>query len=125
MRKLADFTAAKLRSDFPMTPTLRIMLLALAALGLPRVADAATVTLQWDSNRERDIAGYLVSYGTRSGQLTNGGRRQPYVVSVHDLETGRTVLLRHPGVQHGGTDQRIISGGERDDRTIRLASRIS
>ena len=31
---------------------------------------AATLTLAWDRNPEPDIAGYVVSYGTRSGSHT-------------------------------------------------------
>ena len=33
-------------------------------------AEAGTVTLQWDPNPETDVAGYVVSYGTASGQYT-------------------------------------------------------
>jgi len=32
--------------------------------------EAATVTLQWDPNPEPDVAGYVVSYGTASGQYS-------------------------------------------------------
>jgi len=34
------------------------------------IAEAATVTLTWDPNPEPDIASYLLSYGTASGQYT-------------------------------------------------------
>src|SRR6187397_3695530 len=33
-------------------------------------SEAATVTLQWDPNPEPDVAGYIVSYGTASGQYS-------------------------------------------------------
>lgn len=36
-------------------------------LGVAHAAQAASVKLQWDANSEPDIAGYAVSYGTRSG----------------------------------------------------------
>jgi len=77
-----------------MSLTIRILVLALAALGLQRTADGATVTLQWDSNREQDVAGYLVSYGTQSGQLTttaDAGNHTSYQLS--ELETGRTYFF--------------------------------
>jgi hypothetical protein len=35
-----------------------------------RPAAAADVTVGWDANREADIAGYIVAYGTISGKLT-------------------------------------------------------
>jgi PA14 domain/K319L-like, PKD domain len=46
--------------------------LALMMLGFLRVPsiEAGTVTLAWDPNTEPDIAGYLLSYGTASGQYT-------------------------------------------------------
>jgi hypothetical protein len=56
-----------------------------------RVANAATVTLQWDSNRESDIAGYVVAYGTKSGDLASTvdvGNHTSYRVT--DLETDHT-----------------------------------
>jgi hypothetical protein len=37
---------------------------------LVQPAEAATVTLVWDPNTESDLAGYLLSYGTASGQYT-------------------------------------------------------
>ena len=37
---------------------------------LVQTAEAGTVTLAWDPNTESDLAGYLLSYGTASGQYT-------------------------------------------------------
>jgi hypothetical protein len=37
---------------------------------LVQPAEAATVTLVWDPNTESNLAGYLLSYGTASGQYT-------------------------------------------------------
>ena len=39
----------------------------LLSLAVPRIAEAASLTLQWDANPEPGITGYVVSYGTRSG----------------------------------------------------------
>jgi hypothetical protein len=67
-----------------------LVFLTTPALGLLRAADAATVTLEWASNRESDLAGYLVIYGTRSGQLTSTvdvGNHTSYQFT--NLETGR------------------------------------
>jgi hypothetical protein len=36
-------------------------------MGLPTLAQASTVTLAWDANKESNIGGYLVFFGTRSG----------------------------------------------------------
>ena len=33
----------------------------------PAFASAVQITLAWDSNVESDVAGYIVYYGTRSG----------------------------------------------------------
>jgi len=71
----------------------------LAAMTLPiagsvPAAKAASVVLQWDSNRERDVAGYVVVYGTSSGQLTsavNVGNHTSYQVT--DLDSGRTYFF--------------------------------
>jgi hypothetical protein len=71
-----------------------LVLLTTPAVGLLRAADAATVTLEWDSNRESDLAGYLVIYGTASGQLTltvDVGNHTSYQFT--NLETGRTYFF--------------------------------
>jgi len=77
-----------------MTLTARTLLsMFLLILGGGTV-DAASVTLQWDSNREQDLAGYLVSYGTQSGQLTtteDAGNHTFYQIT--NLETGRTYFF--------------------------------
>src|SRR5439155_8138343 len=43
--------------------------MALLLLQIP-LAEAGTVTLQWDPNPETTIAGYIVSYGTMPGQYS-------------------------------------------------------
>ena len=46
---------------------LRRLLLAATVLLLPVAAAAGTVTVTWDPNREVDVAGYVLFYGTASG----------------------------------------------------------
>jgi hypothetical protein len=68
-----------------------LVLLSVFAPGLSRAADAVTLSLQWDSNLEGDIAGYVVDYGTQSGQLFTSvdvGNHTSHQFT--DLETGRT-----------------------------------
>jgi hypothetical protein len=43
--------------------------LLLASASTPQ-AQSRLVTLTWDANRERDLAGYILSYGTKSHQYT-------------------------------------------------------
>jgi hypothetical protein len=67
-----------------------LVFLTASVAGCARAANAATVTLQWDSNRESDIAGYIVAYGTQSGQLNNTvdvGNHTSYQFT--NLEAGR------------------------------------
>jgi Fibronectin type III domain len=73
-----------------------LILLTAPAVGLLRAVDAATVTVEWASNGEANLAGYLVSYGTQPGQLTDTvtvdvGNHTSYQVT--DLETGRTYFF--------------------------------
>jgi len=59
--------------------------------GFARPAEAANVTLAWDSNYESDVAGYLITYGTRSGQpdqTVDVGNHTSYRLT--NLATGRT-----------------------------------
>jgi Fibronectin type III domain len=50
------------------TPGRFISALALLIFFAVGPVEAATVTLQWDPNPETNVAGYVVSYGTSSGQ---------------------------------------------------------
>ena len=71
-----------------------LLVLTVLTVGLLRSAEAATVTLQWDSNRESDLAGYLVVYGTQSGRLNETidvGNHTTYQLA--DLEAGRTYFF--------------------------------
>jgi hypothetical protein len=67
-----------------------------AALGLARVAAAASVTIQWDANTEPDIAGYIVQYGTRSG------------VYDHKIDVGNTTTATVP-IDGPGTYYFVVS----------------
>src|SRR5262245_31012751 len=40
-------------------------------IGTAATVEGADVTLAWNQNPEPDVAGYLISYGTGSGQYTN------------------------------------------------------
>ena len=53
-----------------MTPFRFILVAAILSI-LPLRADAADVTLAWDSNSEEDIAGYHVGYGLASGSYSS------------------------------------------------------
>jgi hypothetical protein len=68
-----------------------LIFLSVFTVGLLQSAEAQTVTRLWDSNRESDLAGYIVGYGTESGQPTdavNVGNHTSYQFS--NLETGHT-----------------------------------
>ncbi len=64
------------------------------AILLPFRADAADVTLAWDSNVETDLAGYQVAYGLTSGNYTtvvDAGNRTMY--SLTGLDANRTYFF--------------------------------
>jgi hypothetical protein len=66
-----------------------IIFLIVLTGGVLARAEAATVTLQWESNRETDLAGYVIVYGAQSGQLTESvdvGNHTSYQFT--NLETG-------------------------------------
>jgi hypothetical protein len=85
----------------PMRYALVALLFALGTMLLP-VAEAATVTLAWDSNVDEDLAGYIVYYGTASrdydydvdvGEETSctisgleEGRNHYFAVTAYDVE---------------------------------------
>ena len=50
----------------------RAIVLLVLLLGSASALHADTVTATWDANSESDIAGYLLAYGTVSGQHPNG-----------------------------------------------------
>jgi len=56
-------------------------LMALAVFGQVQQIEAATLTLAWDHSADTDTAGYLVSYGTQSGEYTTSVKAG-YVTSV-------------------------------------------
>jgi hypothetical protein len=45
----------------------RACLVGILLLGLPQLGQAASTTLAWDHSPDSSVAGYLVSYGTHSG----------------------------------------------------------
>ena len=45
----------------------RLCLISVLLLMSPAFAEASTVTVAWDPNKELDVAGYLVYFGTQSG----------------------------------------------------------
>src|SRR4051794_3449760 len=52
-----------------------------------QLAESAVVTLAWNPNSESDLAGYALSYGTISGQLTTTidvGNTTTYVFAIPD-----------------------------------------
>lgn len=58
-------------------------------------ADAQSVTLAWDSNSESDLAGYIIGYGTISGQnqkTVDVGMATQWTVS--GLSSGQTYYFR-------------------------------
>lgn len=61
--------------------------LALSILGLPAAAHAQTVTMAWDANREPNIGGYILYYGTVPGQYSGSipvGNRTQYTFTMPD-----------------------------------------
>lgn len=67
------------------------LMLALVLLLAGTAAQAAQVTLRWNASPEENIAGYVVHFGTRSGQYDQNidvGKAQR--VTISDLEPGRT-----------------------------------
>lgn len=76
---------------------------ALAGFGFPGFAEAADVALTWNANPETDIAKYVLSYGTSSGQynqVKEVGRDTRALVS--NLEAGRTYYFAVAAVNYAG-----------------------
>lgn len=64
-----------------------LLVLLTAATG----AQAAQLTLRWNASPEADVAGYIVHFGTRSGQYDQSvdvGKAQS--ATIRDLEPGTT-----------------------------------
>jgi len=65
----------------------RLFLAILFSCMTAAVAESAVVTLAWNPNPETDIAGYALSYGTTSGQLTtmiDVGNTTTYAFAIPD-----------------------------------------
>jgi hypothetical protein len=96
-----------------------LIFLTAPAVGLPRAADAGTLTLEWASNRESDIAGYFVIYGTDPTELTSivdVGNHTAYHFT--NLESGRTYYF---AVQAYNTTGLISSPSAAVSATIEIA----
>src|SRR3712207_3826411 len=88
----------KLRNGLVSAPVAALIVLLSGA----QMTDAADVTLEWDPNREEDIAGYKLRYGVGSGTYTevrdagsqtectvsglNSGTRYRFVVTAYNRE---------------------------------------
>jgi len=72
----------------------RACLVAILVLGLPQRTQAASTTLAWDHSPDSNVAGYLVSYGTQSGNY-RVFLRVGYVnsITLSDLDVGQTYYL--------------------------------
>jgi len=57
----------------------------------PAIAYCENVTLAWDANNESDLKGYIVYYGTASGNYTT------------DIDVGKTTQYTTPDLQDGVT----------------------
>src|ERR1700740_379151 len=83
-----------MREWAPMRYFAALIFFLASVTGAVSAAEAGTVTLQWDSNKESDIAGYVVGYGTVSGQLTTTvdvGNHTSYQLT--NLESGRKYFI--------------------------------
>jgi Viral BACON domain/FG-GAP-like repeat len=68
----------------------RVAIIALLVLGYTVPALARTVTIVWDANTEKDLAGYVVYLGTMSRDYSASvdvGNRTDYVLDVDDFTT--------------------------------------
>ena len=114
---------------FGLTPFLFFLCLILM---LPVIVQAASVTMTWDRNREPDIAGYKIFYGTHSEQYTNSitiydSANQPLQRSytVAGLSEGTTYYSALKTFDQAGQEsgysneisQNIPGGGDGGDTT--------
>ena len=58
---------------------------------MPFAASAADVTIAWDANQESDLKGYVLYYGTSSGNYTS------------NIDVGNTTQYTVPDLQNGAT----------------------
>lgn len=66
-------------------------MLAIVLLLAGTAAQAAQLTLRWNASPEENVAGYIVHFGTRSGQYDqNMDVGKALRVTVSDLEPGKT-----------------------------------
>jgi hypothetical protein len=72
----------------------RACLVAILLLGLPQPSQAVSTTLAWDHSPDSSVAGYLISYGTQSGNY-RAFLRVGYTntVTLPDLVVGQTYYL--------------------------------
>ena len=76
---------------------IRIWSMSLLCLITSVAAHAATLTLAWDPNREPDIAGYVVSWGTQSGVYPNS------------WNVGNTTIQQVTGLADGTTYYFVVT----------------
>src|SRR5688572_24779712 len=50
--------------------SIAVFVVACALMGYALPLEAATVTLAWDHSPDRNVAGYVISYGTKPGNHT-------------------------------------------------------
>jgi hypothetical protein len=82
-----------IRPEFNRVTRLLVSLI-MVALALVGSAEGAGLTVQWDSNRESDVTGYLIAYGTQSdhlGSIVDVGNHTTY--QLVNLEAGRTYFI--------------------------------
>jgi hypothetical protein len=53
-----------------MSATLRVRAALVLMLSVPAVANASTMALAWNANPESNLAGYILVYGTSSGNYS-------------------------------------------------------
>ena len=88
-------------------------LLAALVLLMSGTASAGPVTIAWDPNKEADLAGYVVHYGTASGVYTHRlDVGKVTTATIATLIDGKNVLLRDSGVLHQGTGQPDVGRAE-------------
>jgi len=65
-------------------------LAALTIIAFPTLLSASTVTIAWDANKEPDVSGYVVFFGTRSGNYSGSvdvGNSTSALMNVTDTST--------------------------------------
>ena len=88
-------------------------------LMLPVIAWSASVTITWDRNKEPDIAGYLIYYGTQSGRYDNS-------ITLYDsanlpLERSYTV----DGLSEGVTYYFVLKTLDQAGQTSNYSAQVS